>query len=478
MALAVLLLFLIPIWKVWQWSTEPNWVPLQLELDLNQIGEVEDQLESAGIEYRLSKGGAEVQVDANRLAEAQVLLARDGHAFVGRPGLELFDESSWGMTDFTQRVTFRRALEGELVRTIGRLDGIERAHVHLALPEASALRRMESPAEAAVVVVPRSGVRLAPDVVRGITHLVSNSVESLTPANVAVLDDAGRLLSSSAGDNSTMGLTSGQIDVQQSVESNLSAKAEEILLDVVGEGNYRVQVSADLNFEQVDRTVRSYDPDGSVIASEDIEEGGTDATGLGGGTHTVNKYLNSETIERTVGSVGDIERLTVAVLVNEQALSEMAGEDPGLMTRQVGTLDSLVRTAVGVDVARGDLFTLSAIPFSTSPTVDVADLVVEPEPTGEIITTIERFLRPGMGLLGILLMFALAWRVLRMGSTEQSFQPDATPALQPPQQQPTQMVAEPGEMSESQRLRKEILSGSNMPPETAAQVVRAWMAEG
>jgi flagellar M-ring protein FliF len=453
-----------------------TWVPLQVELELGQIGEVEDQLSGAGIPYRLGRGGAEVQVDASRLAEAQVLLARDGHAFVGRPGLELFDQSSWGMTDFTQRVTFRRALEGELVRTIRSLDGIENAYVHLALPEASALRRMERPAEAAVVLETTAGTHLSPDVVRGIAQLVSNSVEQLTPDNVAVLDDAGRLLSSNSGDNSTAGLTAGQLGVQQSVEAHLASKAEEILRNVVGDGNYRVQVSALLNFEQVDRTVRSYDPDGSVVASEDIEEGGTDATGLGGGTHTVNKYLNSETVERTVGSVGGIERLTVAVLVNEQALLAQASDDPTRARQQLGTLDSLVRTAVGINVARGDLFTLSTIPFETAPTVNVADLVQPPAPTADIMTTIERFLRPGMGAIGILLLFALAWRVLRTGDGEMSSRREYIAALEAPQQL-APLTPAPEELNEAQQLRKEILSGSSLPPETAAQVIRAWMAE-
>jgi len=475
-AAAALVLFMIPTWMVWKWSTEPNWVALQLDLELSQIGEVEDQLDGAGIDYRLGMGGSRIEVDAGRLAEAQVLLARDGYAFVGRPGLELFDESSWGMTDFTQRVTFRRALEGELVRTIRRLDGIEQAYVHLALPEASGLRRMDRPAEAAVVVEPRAGVRVSPDVVRGITALVSNSVEQLTAENVAVLDDAGRLLSSSTTDNSAAGLTTGQLGVQESVETTLVSKAADILRDVVGEGNYTVQVSASLNFEQVDRTTKSYDPDGAVIASEDIEEGGTDATGLGGGTHTVNTYLNSETVERTIGSIGDIERLTVAVLVNEQTLLDQTGADQARMAQQLSNLDSLVRTAVGFSAGRGDEFILSAIPFEVPPAVDVADLAVAPEPTGDILTTIERFLRPGLGLLGILLMFLLAWRVLRTGGGEFAGRQEQL-ALEAPQQ-PAPIMPSPDELNEAQQLRKEILSGSNLPPETAAQVVRAWMAEG
>ena len=107
------------MWLLVQWATSPTYVSLYREMEWGQAADVVSQLESARIEYKYAKGGTEVLVPASKLAEARVLLASEGHSFVGRPGLELFDQPSWGMTDFTQRVTYRRALEGELARTIG-----------------------------------------------------------------------------------------------------------------------------------------------------------------------------------------------------------------------------------------------------------------------------------------------------------------------------------------------------------------------
>ena len=175
-------------------------------------------------------------VGQDDVARARVLLAKDGLPANGRPGLELFDKPSWGMTDFTQRITYRRALEGELSRTIGTLRGVERAQVHLALPEASPLRKLERPAEAAVVVSLKPGVVLGPEVVQGIAYIVSNSVEQLPADNVAVMDDSGRLLSVPADNGGFFGLTTRQLDLQRSVERQLVDKAEGMLATVVGAG--------------------------------------------------------------------------------------------------------------------------------------------------------------------------------------------------------------------------------------------------
>src|SRR5690606_22286035 len=193
-ALSVVAVLLVVAVMLARGAATPRQVTLFSGLDLSATGAMTQALAKEGIEYRLEDAGGSITVAEVDAARARVLLAQSGMPGAGRPGLELFDKPTWGMTDFSQHVTYRRALEGELARTIGTLRGVERAQVHLALPEASALRKLDTPAQAAVVVALQPGLSLTPEQVRGIARLVSSSVEKLSPDNVAVLDDSGRPL--------------------------------------------------------------------------------------------------------------------------------------------------------------------------------------------------------------------------------------------------------------------------------------------
>src|SRR5262249_44142393 len=170
---------IVTVWVVAHQMTAPTYMTLFRDLDLKEAGQIGDQLRKSNIDYRLTAGGSEVQVPIAQIATARVALAREGLPASGRPGLELFDKASWAMTDFTQRVTYQRALEGELARTIGGLAGIQQAQVHLVLPASSNLRRLERPASASVVVTLKNGASLSSEAVQGIVYIVANSVEQL-----------------------------------------------------------------------------------------------------------------------------------------------------------------------------------------------------------------------------------------------------------------------------------------------------------
>lgn len=467
---------LVGIWLVGRWATEPTFVPLYRGLELGEIGTVTDHLDKSDVPYRLEAGGSEVYVPAEDLARARVALARDGLAVAGRPGLELFDKPSWGMTDFTQRVTYQRALEGELSRTISGLRGVDRAQVHLVLPKAASFRRQEKEVGASVVVQLSPGASLNPEAVRGITYIVANSVEHLSAENVAVLDDAGHLLSVPAANASVSGLTSRQLDIQQNVEDHLAGKVDQLLSTVVGMGRARVQVAAQLNFEQVDRTIESFDPDGQVVQTEQRSETGTGAASTAAGSQTVvsNSYQNSRRMERIVGAVGGITRLTVAVLVDEDAL-QPAEPNRGDATTLLASIEAMVRDAIGIDDARGDRLTVAAIPFEqisvpAGPAIGMTDEPAESLDWGQLI---QQLSRPIMGLIAILALLVLAWKVLKV-----------TPVLPPAMQGPSRSL-------ESQREEQSELATSlaadpaaqlqnrlntvTEKPELAAQVVRAWL---
>src|SRR3954469_21541293 len=163
------------IFAIAQWAGAPTWVPAFTGIPLESVSAMTDKLDQAAVKYRLERGGADIMVAATDLAKARVALAKGGMPNSGRPGLELFDQPSWGMTDFTQRINYRRALEGELERTVSKMRGIDQAQVHLVLHETDGFGAADRPTEASVVLK----LKGEPDaeVVKGIAHLVASSVE-------------------------------------------------------------------------------------------------------------------------------------------------------------------------------------------------------------------------------------------------------------------------------------------------------------
>ena len=259
-------------WALIQWAMSPTMVPLFSELPMESVGEMTQRLDEADVEYRLEAGGSTLAVPENELARARVVLAQSGFPADGKPGWELFDEASWGMTYFTERVNYRRALEGELKRTIEQMRGVDHAQVHLAIQKSSILKQSQNANGASVVLGLRSGARPEIAMVEGIASLVAGSVEGMARENVTVLDDSGRLLSESDDALRSTGLTTRQIKIQRDFESYLEDKAYELVEPVVGRGNVTVRVAAAMDFDQVGRTVESFDLDQQVTVREDRAE--------------------------------------------------------------------------------------------------------------------------------------------------------------------------------------------------------------
>jgi flagellar M-ring protein FliF len=416
----------VGILVVSRWASEPAWVTLYHDLDLSDAAQIGDHLTKSDIRHQLGAGGTEIRVAADDVARARVSLAKDGLPLNGRPGLELFDKPSWGMTDFTQRVTYQRALEGELARTIGALRGVAHAQVHLVLASDGVLRREERPASASVVLTLKTGITLPADAVQGITYIVSNSVEELPAENVAVMDDAGHVLSAPTSDALTAGLTSRQLEVQRGLESRLAQKIEALLATVVGDGNARAQVAAQVDFDQKDRTVETFDPEAQVLQTEQRAEGKDVAAPVngmvsgtgGGGDQTIvsNTYQNSRRVERSVGAGGDIKRLTVAVLVNEKSIRGAAASLGG--TGALSRLESMVRDAVGVDSTRGDRLTVLAVPFEPGATPGSVDAKEGTIVRGSPMAGVDRVVRPIAGILAVIVLGLLAWRALSGAKSE------------------------------------------------------------
>ncbi len=390
-----------------QWAAAPTWVPLYTGLPLETTGSITEGLTEAGIRYRLELGGSEVRVASTDLARARVVLASSGLPAGGRPGLELFDQPSWGMTDFTQRVNYRRALEGELERTISEMRGVASAKVHLAIPESSSIRRLDQSAEASVVLQLGAGQSPPADVVQGISHLVASSVNGLRSENVTVVDGTGRLLSPPDEPGSAAALNSRQLAIQREIESYLESKAEEIVTNVVGPGNARIQVSASMNFDRLERTVEAVDPDRQALTTEQRSEIIPGAEGGAGSTNQSATYANSRSVEVFQGATGTVQRLTVAVVVNDREIVD--GETTRFEARseaELARIEALVRGAVGVDDSRGDAISVANVAFRGIGPVE------EPAEGIQILAVVEQVQRPVVAILGLLLAFVVALKLI------------------------------------------------------------------
>lgn len=471
----------------------PEWVVAASGIALETSGEMTDRLTDAGIAHRLEKGGTELLVAEADLARARVALARDGLLGGNRPGLELFDQQTWGWNDFTQRVNYRRALEGELERTIGNMGGIADASVHLAIGERSAFRRAESQAVTASVVLTMRGNGVpSEDVVRGIAQLVSSSVDGLSPDHVSVHDVSGRLWSEPQ-DGTALSLTSRQLRMQQDVERYLEQKAEQLVGDIVGAGNTRVRVAAALNFDRIERTTQSVDPERQALTAEQKAEiiPGTD--GGAASTNITNSYENTRSTELFTGTVGGIQRLTVAVLVNDAPLR--AGDATAAATprtaAELAQIESLVRGAVGLDTARGDAITVISASFERPTQAAPIE-----EPPASVATVIERYQQPALSAAGIvaaLVLGILTLNALRGASTGApapalaNRAPAAAAlgaangaALAPaPIVVPAPRPAPKIHFAEADtQVRDRVVQTVEKDPDAAARLVKSWIKEG
>jgi flagellar M-ring protein FliF len=460
-------------------ATRPTWVPVYSDLPLESVGKITERLDEEAIPYRLESGGSELQVDAAELARARVALAQGGLPSAGRPGLELFDQPSWGMTDFTQRINYRRALEGELERTIGEMRGVDAAKVHLALEETAGFRRAGRPAEASVVLSLQSGDPPTEEVVQGIAHLVASSVDGVEPERVTVLDDRGRLLSNPWEPDSPPALASRELKMRSEIEKYLQAKAEQIVAQMVGPGNARVQVSAEMNLDRVERTVETVDPERQVLSSEQRSEIIPGPQGGAGSTSVTASYLNSRSVETYAGAVGNVKRLTVAVLVNER-VGEGGAPQPRT-PEELARMEALIQSAIGFNPARGDVVSVVSVPFQAPP--------APPEEGMDLVSLAQQWYRPVVVLLALLFAFIIGLRVTRSMRAPEEAAKAALPAGEAAvgatlegTGDPADLLAALGAPAEDSgpkppTLREQVVALVEAEPDSSLRLLREWMKE-
>ncbi|MFA6540977.1 MAG: flagellar basal-body MS-ring/collar protein FliF, partial [Bacteroidota bacterium] len=252
--------------------SKPTYAMLFSNLNEQDASKIVQVLKEKSVPFQLDDNGKTILVPKQQLYELRLDLASAGLPNSSLIGYEIFDRTNLGVSDFVQKINYRRALEGELARTILNLDEVEGVRVHIVTPEKVLFKEDEKQTTASVVLKLKSGKPLRRESTQGIAHLVASSVEGLEAENVTILDTRGNVLTDNNKTSSLASLTSTQYEIQQKVENFLAQKAQRLLDGALGMGNSIIQVNADLDFRQVERNLEQYDPDNQVARSEQISE--------------------------------------------------------------------------------------------------------------------------------------------------------------------------------------------------------------
>ncbi len=398
------------------WSSRPDMTLLFGGLSSGDANTVVEALRDEAIAYQLKENGSAVYVPRDQVYELRLRFAAQGLAGDGQIGYELFDGNMLGMTDFMQKLNLKRALEGELARTIAALGQVQMARVHLVIPERSAFAEESDEPTASVVLQTGRGVTLDKQEVAGVVSLVAGAVEGLSDANVTVLDVRGNLLSSPDGRDADAILTSNQINVQRATEQHLAQSGQTMLDQMLGPGNAIVRVAAELDFSRGVEERELIDPESATVVSEEkLDEQSPDA---GAANSTVRNYELSRTRERVEKSTGEIKYLTVSVILNQKQVADetaVVEENVVVLTprpyapAEVEDITALVQNAVGFQPDRGDRFALHQTRFDTS----VDDAAEQEMLTMERQQQTQVYVRYGLLALALGVVAWLLWSTTR-----------------------------------------------------------------
>ena len=284
------------------WLGREDFTLLYSNLEPSESARVIEILQKRSVDYRVTMGGNGIMVPAARVGELKVLMAGEGLPTGGVTGYELFDGQGLGVSEFTQNINYRRALEGELSRSIASISAVEKARVHLVIPKQALFQdEQQDPTASVIVNLVRPGA-LRAEQVQAVQRLVSGSVEGLAPDNVTLLDSFGTLLSREGGSDAA-GLSSAQLEIKQEVESYLGRKAQSTLESALGMGTALVRVNAELDFERVELTREVVDPETSAVLSEQRNQSSNEGDGAVTESSTVNYEFN-RMVESIIGSTG------------------------------------------------------------------------------------------------------------------------------------------------------------------------------
>lgn len=484
---------IIVLYFVFVASSSPNMVIAFSGLQPEDSAAMAAQLESDGVPYELGPNGSSISVPATRLGEVRIKLASAGLLKGGAgTGFELFDKTNFGATDRVQDINYLRALQGELSRSINTIDGVRTSRVHIVIPQEAIFKEDQQKTTASVLLSLQSGTELSQDQVRGVTNLVSNSVPGLTQAGVTIMDQTGHVLFDGATFDTPFatGASATQMDLQRKYEISLQRDIESTLAKVVGQGRSAVTVRAKLNFDTVQEAKDTFGAADTVIPrssstttesfnGSNLNTGAVPGTGSNGATNPGGNtsangnstYTRTETTTNneipkttttTTRAPGGVDRLSVSVVLDESVTEA-----------QESSLTSAVAAAVGLDQARGDVLSVTRLPFDPS----VRDTLAAPAADG--LGQYLHYLELLLPLLAVALAFVLVMLLLRnLAKRQVAMQTGYRAAVVaagagtlggPPPLPALQAASDPAE--------ERVFQLAQQNPRAVADVVQTWMRE-
>lgn len=388
---------------------QADWRVLYTNLADKDGGAIVAQLSQMNIPYKHAEGGGAILVPADKVHDTRLRLASMGLPKGSVAGFEMMEANRFGMTQFQERLSFQRGLEGELTRSIQALSSVQNARVHLALPNQNGFFREQQKPSASVLISLSPGRSLDRSQLAGIIHLVSSSVPELAPGAVSVLDDSGKLLSTPPEGSSAAAGDAQQMQHVQQFEQTYSRRILEILEPVVERNNARAQVTAEFDFSQTESTSELHkpnqSPDASAIRSQQVLEssnaanspssgvpgatsnqvpaapsapvngaaqtlsagaGATGSANSGSKRESITNYEVDKTVRVVRGGSGLVKRISAAVVVNHQSVTDAKGKitTTPLSPEQLNKLTALVRETIGFNKERGDSVNLLNTAFA------------------------------------------------------------------------------------------------------------------
>ncbi|MCC9146676.1 MULTISPECIES: flagellar basal-body MS-ring/collar protein FliF [unclassified Arthrobacter] len=409
------------------WLTKPSYTPLFSGLEATDANSIVEQLKTDGVPYEVADGGGTIMVPEEHVYDQRLKAAGAGLPSESTGGYSLLDEMGVTSSEFQQSVTYKRALEGEIAKTVGAIDGVKNASVQLAIPEDTVFVSEKSDPTASVFVETQSSKTLSADQVSAIVHLTSASVDGMQSTDVAVIDASGTVLSA-VGTGAT-----GSADKQATdYEERVSASVQTMLDRVVGPGNATVAVAADMNYESANRVEESFTAPqdtpalNEATSTEEYTGGAGGAAGILGPdniavpggtgedgafrseTSTKNNAVNKVTETREIPA-GSLNRQTVSVALNTNAAAGL----------NVADLEALVGTAAGINAERGDEITVEMVSFNADGATSAQDALAEAQ-AEEDAERRAQMLQMGIIVAGVVLIVILALVAYAMRSRRQN----------------------------------------------------------
>ncbi|MEN8178641.1 MAG: flagellar basal-body MS-ring/collar protein FliF [Pseudomonadota bacterium] len=371
------------------WSQTPSYSLLFGNLAQQDAMEIAQALQQAGIDYRVDQSSGAVMVPSSDLQDARMKLAGQGLPHSDSMGFELLQqENGFGASRLVETARYQRAMEGELARSVMTMANVESARVHLATPKQSVFIRKRKVPSASVVVKLYSGRSLERGQVEAITHLVASGVPELDVGNVTVVDHKGRLLSRK-DDSRQMTLSTSQFEYTKELETHFKQRVEDILAPLLGRENLRAEVTAEVDFTVTEQTRENFNPDLTVLRSEQINEqqsrlseiqgvpgaltnqppaagsapeqaGANGEEGQGTPLNTSKRATRNYELDKTISHTrlpsSSLRRLSVAVVVNDRVVLDAEGQPQEIQRtpEEINRISNLVKEAVGFNLNRGD----------------------------------------------------------------------------------------------------------------------------